>query len=638
MRKWNFILSVLLLLGTVSCSQEELNHSGAGGGDLVRITLEAPQRIETRALGSNTNSASGGIDNVDWDLYDLRYQLAVYDETGAVQVIATEPKVVTGGYGPVTFEFRLIPGHTYKFVSWADFVTKGATDDLHYDTDDLTAVTIKSSSATQLNDESRDAYFITKDIHITSTFNETLTLKRPFSKLRVITTDWNYGNLPMPDNFKVTYYGCTRFEGINAVTGAAITSDGGTDGKTLDGTGEEFTTNISVSKDVKYYQTGYDADDKNRTLFVDYLFVNEEQQAIHFNLEMLDGTKSLISRDFTTNIPVQRNWLTTILGNLLTTKGNVTVSIDDKFTNEHSVNWWENSSFTPSAPTVINDTYHIAKPEEFMWLVDNVSDVVGKTVVLDADIDMNGTDWKPIYIGDYNKYIFDGQGHTIRNINVNGKYGAVQESLGGLIKTPAYIGVFGRFAGEMKNVTFENIVINGLADSVVDTGEDGNPVDHSKETAYFAGVIGHAGQNWPVFENVHVKNITIKASSGKRASSVGGLVGFSGSQASFTNCTVKDANLIGYETGGLIGKALDKNVLTNCSTENITIRIRPLGTTYVSGVVGKIDNGEGTEFNSCTAPTNLILLNDTDGSISEYAPANNLYGGCPTNDNLIQIQ
>lgn len=625
MRKWNLILSVLLLLGTVSCSQEELNHSGAEGGDLVRITLEAPQRIETRALGSNTNSASGGIDNVDWDLYDLRYQLAVYDETGSVQVIATEPKVVTGGYGPVTFEFRLIPGHTYKFVSWADFVTKGTTEDLHYNTDDLTKVTIKSSSADQLNDESRDAYFITKDIHITNTFNETLTLKRPFSKLRVITTDWKYGNLPMPDNFKVTYHNCIRFEGINAVTGAAITSDGGTGGKSLDDTGEEFTTNISVSKDVKYYQTGYDADDKNRTLFVDYLFVNEPQQAIHFKLEMLDGTTSLISRDFTTNIPVQRNWLTTILGNLLTMKGSVTVSIDDKFTNEHSVNWWEGSGFTPSIPTLVDKTYHITTPGEFIWLSDNANQLAGKAVVLDADIDMNGIDWKPIHMEDPNqRYLFDGQGYTIRNINVNGKYGAL------ISDTPAYIGVFGYFAGEMRNVTFENIVINGLADSD----------DHSGETAYFAGAIGHAGQSYPRFVNVHVKNITIKASSGMRASSVGGLVGYSGTEGSFENCTVKDANLIGYETGGLVGKALAKNVFTNCSTENITIRIRPafLRTTCVSGFVGKIDNGEGAKFDGCTVPTNLILLNDKDGSISEYAPANNLYGRCPTNEGLITIQ
>ncbi|WP_455674038.1 DUF6562 domain-containing protein [Phocaeicola sp.] len=639
MRKWNFILSVLLLLGTVSCSQEELNHSGTEGGDLVSITLEAPQRIETRASSSNTlNSASGGIDNVDWALYDLRYQLAVYDETGTKQVITTRREVVTGGYGPVTFKFRLFSGHTYKFVSWADFVEKGTTEDLHYNTDDLTKVTIKDLSAIRLNDESRDAYFITKNITTTKAFSETLTLKRPFSKLRVITTDWNCEELPMPDNFKITYHNCKRFEGINAITGDAITSDGATDGKVLDDTG--ITTNISVDKDVKYYQAGYDAEDNNHTLFTDYLFVNERQEPIHFKLEIFDGATSIVTKDFTTNIPVQRNWLTTILGNLLTTQGDVTVSINDTFTNEHSVHWWEGSGFTPSKPTLVGSTYHITKPEEFLWLSENVtSSVLRKTVVLDADIDMNGMNWQPIHLSSTDQtYTFDGQGYTIRNINVNGKSGAtmVDPDIG---QHSIYSGVFGRFAGEMKNVTFENIVINDFANSVIDKDENGDPIDHSKEAAYYAGVIGSTGTDNTKFENIHVKNITIKASSGKPAERVGGLVGYS-RNASFTNCTVKGANLIGTKTGGLIGESNVGAKLTNCSAENITIRARSYsgGPIYVSGFVGYITSGMNTEFKGCTAPTNLILLDDTDGSIFEYSPANELYGKCYSFEEQIVIQ
>lgn len=645
MKKWKYALSALFFLGAVGCSQEELEYGSSENGDLVRITLESPQSMETRALSATTNSASGGIVNVDWANYDLRYKLAVYDENGTKQVIPTKTEVVAGGYNPVTFEFRLIPGHTYKFVSWADFVTKGTTEDLHYNTADLAAVTIKTADAGLLNDESRDAFFVTKNISITNTFSETLTLKRPFSKLRVITTDWNYENLPMPDNFKVTYRNCTRFEGVNAVTGESISVFGDIDGVKLDDTGKEFTANITISKDEKYYKTGYDAQDNNRTLFVDYLFVNESQQPIHFNLEMLDGTTPLTSKDFTTNIPVQRNWLTTILGNLLTTKGNITVNIDDKFTNEHVANWWENSGITPAPPiidAIDNNVYRIKTPEEFAWLVDNIGQIAGqkpeKTVVLDADIDMGGIDWKPIYIGDYSPYIFDGQGHTIRNINVNGKYGTIESLLGGWVQIRAYIGVFGRFVGTMKNVTFENIVINGLADSTVDIDADGNPVDHSKETAYFAGVVGHAGQNWPAFQNVHVKNITIKASKRQRASSVGGLVGYAGNRAHFTDCSVTDANLIGYEVGGLVGKVMQGSTISNCRTEDITIRIR--SKVAISGMVGKIHDGtpftdphDGQQyvptFTKCTAPVNLILLNDSDGSVSNFQPAHALYGECP---------
>lgn len=642
MRKVNYIWAVLFFLGAVGCSQEEPNETNGKSDGLVRITLEAPQMMQTRAPGANTNSAGGGVTNVDWALYDLRYQLAVYDETGTKQVITTKTKTVADGYSPVSFEFRLIPGHTYKFVSWADFVNEGTTTDLHYETTDLSAITMKDAANAQLNDESRDAYFITKNIAITNVFNETLTLKRPFAKLRVVTTDWDYENLPMPDNFKVTYRNCTRFEGVNAVTGEAISADGNTAGESLDDTGKEFTAPIATSKGEKYYKKGYDEDPANRTLFVDYLFVNAAQQPIHFKLEMFDGTTPFTSREFTTNIPVQRNWLTTLIGNLLTTKGSVTVSIDDKFTNEHVVNWWEKSNITPTKPNVVNDVYHIATREDFAWLSDNVKEVVGKTVVLDNDIDMDGVDWKPIYIEDYARYTFDGQNHTIRNVSVNGKFGAME---GSFLKARAYIGVFGRFAGEMKNVTFENIVINGLADSAVDEDENGNSIDHSKETAYFAGVVGHAGQNWPAFTNVHVKNITVKASSNQRASSVGGLVGFGGSRVHLTNCSVTGANLIGYETGGLIGKVVQASTIVDCKTENITIRIRPyLGQTVsVSGLVGKIQdgaafNGDFTTFQNCMAPTRLTLINDKDGTDSDYTPQNSLYGNCPVNSDLIVIK
>ena len=174
-----------------------------------------------------------------------------------------------------------------------------------------------------MNDESRDAYFGTKDLTAGDSFNETLTLKRPFAKLRVVTTDWAYESLPMPDNFKVTYYNCTRFEGINAVTGEALSVDGNIAGSDLDATGIELTTTISNSKEEKYYKTGYDKTAANRTVLVDYLLCNDEQQPIHFKIDFLDGTNSLIVRDLNTNVPIQRNWLTTVIGNMLTTGGTI---------------------------------------------------------------------------------------------------------------------------------------------------------------------------------------------------------------------------------------------------------------------------------------------------------------------------
>ena len=71
------------------CQNETLPADGvaADGEGNVMFTLSAPEAMETSraTLGSNSNSALGGLSNVDYSQYDLRYQLAVYrvDDTGA---------------------------------------------------------------------------------------------------------------------------------------------------------------------------------------------------------------------------------------------------------------------------------------------------------------------------------------------------------------------------------------------------------------------------------------------------------------------------------------------------------------------------------------------------------------------------
>lgn len=133
-----------------------------------------------------------------------------------------------------------------------------------------------------------------------------MTLKRPFAKLRVITTDWASEGMEMPDNFKVAYHDCVRFSALNAVTGEAVGS--------ADAESSEVYTAAIMQDETgdKFYEGGYDATANNRTLVVDYLITGDEQRAIHFSLEMLKGTAPVVTKDFTTNIPVQRNYLTTI--------------------------------------------------------------------------------------------------------------------------------------------------------------------------------------------------------------------------------------------------------------------------------------------------------------------------------------
>ena len=81
-----------------------------------------------------------------------------------------------------------------------------------------------------------------------------------------------------------------------------------------------------VHKTQKEYALGYDLSPSNRTLVVDYLMApSEGQTPINIIFEALEGNTSLVRYNLKSNIPIQRNWLSTITGNLLTNTGGAVV-------------------------------------------------------------------------------------------------------------------------------------------------------------------------------------------------------------------------------------------------------------------------------------------------------------------------
>lgn len=659
-----YLLLSLFLLAACQPREELVvdQQVADGSGEAnIHFSLSIPEESDlqsTRAAalyGEQSSSAAGGLTNVNLTAtHDLRYQLAIYRVDGSgttIEAVAPLKKVVDK-YEPVSFSLRLTPNRTYKAVVWADFVTQGSDADLHYNTSDFTNIVYKDAQKTDiLNDESRDAYFITKDFHLsTNDITEELVLKRPFAKVRVVTTDWGLYELEKPDNFKVTYYGCKRFTGMNAVTGVATSEDLPTPG-TVTYTG-------TFNKDQKEYALNYDLSANNRTLMVDYLMTDlTDQTPIHMAIEALDGTTTIAKHDLKTNIPIQRNWLTTITGNVLTTNATFSISIDENFINNWSVaeRWWNPVTLNPTQPAfnAATNTYTITNRNEFAWLPDNVAIVNGKKVVLANDIDMSGVEWKPIHGGSFD---FDGQNHKLKNFSLNGKHSTLYEYkiFGGritLYSVMAYTGVFGVYNGNMKNVTFENITINGRADDQVHVDEHGNPIKHDNEPAYFAGCIAYSGANWSTtvnYHNVHAKHVDIKASSSSNAHSqnIGGLLGWMGTGGSttFENCSVEDIYLIcktGFydgEVGGFIGQVLGGRsiVIRNCKSDKVTIR-SPKVAKAMSGFIGNVKNGSGLNLDKNPLPTNVKYVNHTTGGPLTYTPKSPYYGTVGSNASSIQI-
>lgn len=357
------LLSFLALaLCFVACQNEAVESVSNGDLANVVLTIDAPELGVTRAdldadANAAKNSAFGAIDflsDADWDNYDLRYILEVYaaEETGSGEPIYRERLVnCLDKYAPTTFELRLVPNRDYKFVVFADFVAEGnaeltepdakrAIADLYYNTADLRNVTAITDEPTWgAMNEIRDAYFISENVHITTGLNKTLTLTRPFAKLRVIATDLDYINgYSKPGYVEITYKNEPIYKSFNAVNGKLNDEQM---------TGDELKYGYDVNKAIPY-TAGYDEFTTNQTLFTDYLLAVEgEQTAVNFTMAVYeDATKArkIHEHDFNTQIPIQRNHLTTIIGDLLTTQANITIEIDDNFVDEFVRGWGDDNA------------------------------------------------------------------------------------------------------------------------------------------------------------------------------------------------------------------------------------------------------------------------------------------------------
>ena len=288
-----------LVLGMASC-QKDVNSLEVNVGEQETVvTVSLPE--VTRA-----NSADSGLALVDLSGdYTLRYIFQVFDENGengaAQQIVYSDDRFAS-------FRVQLVPEREYTFVAWADIV-KEDEQPLHYAVDANMNVTMINEWGVM--DETRDAFYCSAVRKFNGTLNS-LELKRPFAKIRVVTDDidklLNGQDLV---SGKVTYNtNCdvyTQFNAISETAHAAAARE------------VEFTYNDNV-----YYKK-YVEKEYQRTLYADYLFVNSDE-TVSFTLE-----NNLATNNFSTDIPVERNKVTTIFGSLLTNGSDIRVEVKDEF-------------------------------------------------------------------------------------------------------------------------------------------------------------------------------------------------------------------------------------------------------------------------------------------------------------------
>lgn len=672
--KTRFLALAAMVLGLASCQQEFNGVTPLEGEVDFQLGVSAPELI-TRA-GDKENapqnawdSAYGAIDylqalaatssndyRVDWTEVDLRYTLEVYDYDKADNYAGATPVkdrqvIIVDEYQPVTFDLRLIPNRDYHFVVFADFVKQDATvesaDDTitlvehqadlglhHYIDGTLQNITIKKDA---INDECTDAYFATRDITITNSAANGMELKRPYGKVRVIATDLAELNLNVnPTKVEVKYY-AKHPQTFNAVTGAIGAEV--EEVYTLLSTYNEGVCKESLAN--HFYTAGYDsmtaknANNETRhthmTLFTDYILAGDEQSPISFDMTVYEGDEVIKFTEFSTMIPVQRNHLTTIIGNVLTTATQIDVTIDDNFAGEHVV-YAEDYVIDETTNTLY--AYNADGLLKWSWL----SNVAGKNMnlVLMSDVTFpmftveedaanetykytntpitftNGLPdgsnwvqvgtWQPV-VNILNDLHIDGNGKTLRNL--------------AMTSDNLIVGFIGRCLNtEVKDLTFDNATIHS-------TGSYVAPLSYFDDGSYI--------------HNVHVKNSYISGNS-----NVGGIVAElmdhyddqdkpyvlefeAGTRkklmpiATIENCSTDSNTKVvgtGSQIGGIISQAYGSLILDCHNSANVS------GSEQVGGIAGYIRDyhyGQYGYIVNCTSTNcNITASTKIAGGIAGY--------------------
>ncbi len=170
----------------------------------------------------------------------------------------------------------------------------------------------------------------------------------------------------------------------------------------------------------------------------------------------------------------------------------------------------------------------------------------GKTVVLTADIDLKNAAWTPIGATGSNTFFgtFDGQGHTISNLNVD------TTGLGRVNSAAA--GLFGWLEDHSSAVrtTVKNLTIDGVT---VNSGK-------------YAGAVAGYTSVYVTIENCTVKNATIN---GTRS---GAVIGYQDTDVVVKSCVADTATVTGTESvGEIAGLMQNAALVTDCSAANVKL-------------------------------------------------------------------
>lgn len=293
MKTFKYLAAAALTMLAVSCNKEQVTEVPDGQMVDVTFTAALPGEMATKTLGDGMTAKN---------LY-----VSVYENDAEKSHLGDLDKTATFTDLKTQVTFSLVKGKTYNFVFWAQ--AEGATC---YDIDDLKNIKISYEGAVA-NDENRDAFYATrKELKVNGALTETIKLYRPFAQVNFGTADLfdaaAAGFIPAQSAFTATDV-ANVFDTFNAegkVEGPA--TDKVTFAKAeIPGGGETL-----VTKDGTKYLW----------MTMNYILPVGKQGEKHISnvtAEFIPESGDPITAS-APQAPVQNNYRTNILGNLLTSQ------------------------------------------------------------------------------------------------------------------------------------------------------------------------------------------------------------------------------------------------------------------------------------------------------------------------------
>ena len=308
------MLAASMMLAATSCSQEE---------DFVQNSSSEMASFEINLEGASSSRAAGD------GLTATKLYYEVYQ--GERKVIDKTADLTSG---KATIDMPLLRGEKYDIMFWAQAPTGSI-----YNPEDLQNITVAYDNATA-NNEAYDAFFYGEaDFKVVDNVTK-IELRRPFAQLNIGTTeaDWNQAIEMIDGTNKPVTISTVTVTGLatafNVLEGEASGSEDVTfaEADLLKNEQGEFQT--FRAKDVSIYYS----------LAMNYLLVpgkatsksgDEVKSTTNVTATFWRGTQELFSYENIVNVPIQRNWRTNILGNLLADYKTFEIEIVPDFVNDN---------------------------------------------------------------------------------------------------------------------------------------------------------------------------------------------------------------------------------------------------------------------------------------------------------------